>query len=254
MDYKKFTVKKLKLLIKEREIILPTSGSGKNGNIIKPDLIALLNNNTIKPKITLIDIPLGPTLQILDNLEPKDLIEICKTNTKFANICSDDNFWKKRLKKDFSLKVIIPSYRDLYMFNTNMDKQLHIFLNHYTQFKILNHTEQVIRYNNLKKTILGYDIKPNMPDNKKEILKGIITNDLIEIIDSSFFDDTEERWGELFESKIFSDDIIRIYNSLKGTSYKYDDILFYYDSEENDSEDEGEENDSEDEGEESEVY
>lgn len=50
MEYSKLTVKKLRSLIKGRWLEIPSSGSGKNGNIIRIDLINTLKYDDLLPK------------------------------------------------------------------------------------------------------------------------------------------------------------------------------------------------------------
>lgn len=70
-------------------------------------------------------------------------------------------------------------------------------------------------YESLKKLILKYKkyISYDMSNIAKKILKELIANDLLEIIDSKSIKDTDEFWSELYESRRFSSDILEIYNS-----------------------------------------
>ena len=66
---------------------------------------------------------------------------MCKTNKDFANICSDDHFWKKRLERDF--KQVYISYREQYEFQVSSNKKLYLFLSKFTNFDKLNYIEQM---------------------------------------------------------------------------------------------------------------
>ncbi len=243
MDWNKLTVKKLKLEIKKKGLIIPDNGSGKNGSIIKPDLVNLLKLD--KPlDIGISNMPLGPTLQILDNLKSKDLINICKTNKKFANICNDDKFWRIRYKRDFPHRYMA-NYREQYEFDSNANYIMIQYLKSSTNYIKYNLKHKQMLYNEMMKHMLKFKeyIHPNMDNQEKVIFKEYVVDLIQDIIperniENTFhnIDSLQEINIKLYEGKVFSFHLFGIYNRIMKTNHEYDDVLFS--EEDSNSEDE----------------
>ena len=240
MDYNKLTVKKLRDLIKKRSLELPTLGSGKYGNIIKADLVRLLE--TKEQGKTIDDLHLGPKLKILDILKPRDLINMCKTNKKFASICRGKNFWILRYKKDFPYtRFDTSSYLERYELRASMDFELYMFLR-YIGFNDYNYEKQLSLYNSIMELLESFKnyIKPNMSDQDKYIFKEYIVENIFEIIpydklmqsvdDSG---DLDEINNKLLEGRQYSLNLLKLYNNIEKKNYIYEDILYYKNSDKN---------------------
>ncbi len=68
---------------------------------------------------------------IVDKMPTESVIELCKTNKKFNAVCNED-FWKKRLKRDFKAKQ--PTNKELYVVyydDKNMNKYIRTFFKKY---------------------------------------------------------------------------------------------------------------------------
>ena len=68
---------------------------------------------------------------IVDKMPTESVIELCKTNKRFNAVCNDD-FWKKRLKRDFKAKQ--PTNKELYVVyydDKNMNKYIRTFFKKY---------------------------------------------------------------------------------------------------------------------------
>ena len=113
-NYSKFTVPKLKQLLKERNLSL----SGRKADLVK----RLEDEARSPPKTSLADIPPEVMIQVLLNLNDKDLATFsCRTYKRAAEVVADDSFWNDRIKHifDYNLskyKIQDLSYRDMYKF------------------------------------------------------------------------------------------------------------------------------------------
>ncbi len=135
--YSKMTVKKLQGLLRERKL----SPTGK-----KDVLISRLETNDTSPGIKaspkkqtsprrnaspikshIDEIPDELLLEILQNLNDKDLANTCRTDKRAAQLCKDNTFWKNRIKNIFDINLNITeednvTYETLYKFLKKNDK------------------------------------------------------------------------------------------------------------------------------------
>ena len=137
--YSKMNVKELKALLKERKLStigrkdelierLTRSDKPSFGRILSPKVSP---KKRVPPKpLPKIKIPLPQPIakipseflhEILLNLDDEELTNACKSHQRAANICRDDSFWYKRIKRkfDYDLKKYkdeSATYRDMYIF------------------------------------------------------------------------------------------------------------------------------------------
>ncbi len=104
-DFNQWLVADLKNLLLQYDI-LPTKGSGKNGNVIKADLLRAAKKikkdrynqintyDAINPNL-----PEDIMMEILLNADIKTIEQYCYTK-KYQKICNDVNFWKSLFDRD----------------------------------------------------------------------------------------------------------------------------------------------------------
>lgn len=117
-NFNTWLVADLKNLLLQYDI-LPTKGSGKNGNVIKADLLRAvkkLNKNlklydmpntfdkydipsAVIDKYDIPNLPEDIMMEILSNADIKTIHQYCYTK-KYQKICNDVNFWKSLFKRD----------------------------------------------------------------------------------------------------------------------------------------------------------
>ncbi len=124
-NYSKFTMVKLKQILKERNL----SRTGRKVNLIKrlEEDDKLSSRGNLSPRLqsstkkSLADIPIELVVNILLNLNDKDLASTCRTDKRATEVCADDSFWNYRIKHVFGYnlskyKIKDLSYRDMYKF------------------------------------------------------------------------------------------------------------------------------------------
>jgi len=106
---RKLTRGELETYMEDNNIPIPTQGSGKNGRIIKKDLIVTIDKSkkgTQKQRKipNLSDLPTDMYQIISDGLDTRSVLNLCETNKSFNEyICKNLFFWIGRLKKDFGV-------------------------------------------------------------------------------------------------------------------------------------------------------
>ena len=219
MDYNKLTVKKLRDLIKKRSLELPTKGkgSGKDGNIVKRDLVYLLEKGYKIKEKTVSD--LGPT-KVLLNLKLEDLI----------NVCRDERFLASRFKEDmyefisdinFLLKH---TYDDPTLSEYTLSEYT---LSKYTLLDIINN----INIEQLDNALLCISEKLQLHslNNKIKIINIIITNyfnnlsnDDKQLLVNSYESATQNKlddWSNIIQRPFFSNIITTRKNFKESFSY-----------------------------------
>ena len=104
-DFNQWLVADLKNLLLQYDI-LPTKGTGKNGNVIKADLLRAVKklklNDMLKNVIDKYDIPNLPEdimMEILSKADINTIEQYCYTK-KYQKICHDVNYWISLFERD----------------------------------------------------------------------------------------------------------------------------------------------------------
>lgn len=113
-SFEHWTVVELKNYLLQHDISMKDiEGSGKNGNVIKKDLIkavkkihrksSYINYSPIKTFIKsprksggqITNFPDEMIMELLNNMSLPEFIDFCSTNKKYHNICKNEQYWKR---------------------------------------------------------------------------------------------------------------------------------------------------------------
>ncbi len=167
-DFNTWLVADLKNLLLQYDI-LPTKGSGKNGNVIKIDLLRAAKKikkdrynqintyDAINPNL-----PEDIMMEILLNADIKTIEQYCYTK-KYQKICHDVNFWKSLFDRN-----------NLPLFETPTTTEEWINM-YYKMGNIINEVNLLLKLIN-KKRLNTFDIS-NIADDKYHILDIPIVKD-----------------------------------------------------------------------------
>ena len=63
-------------------------------------------------------VPRDVTIEMMLQLDAQSILNLCKTSTKFASICSLSLFWKRKIQKDYPQINIddVTEYKNLYLY------------------------------------------------------------------------------------------------------------------------------------------
>lgn len=241
MDYHKLTKKELTDKINKLDLDLPEYGSGKNGGIIKSDLISVLKSNTNEmifegEKRKFSDMSSDMMSIIAYKLSGEKLISYCQLNKKFAKVCSKEDFWIKKYKLDFNdyKKISKPlTIRQIYTFksrqNPKLIKLIQSFSNSYQYLSLKN---QIIYYNSALGMIKSLPV--NMADYwGTNMVKFDIVQEIVEFFHSSnpfeidfLTDDTIEDYvNNYIHDEPFLKRILSMYNDIMETDYTFEETF-----------------------------
>lgn len=231
MNYNLLTRKDL---VKKFELLglnLPEKGSGKNGGILKSDLISVLKSNTKKEEFS--DMSSDMMNLIAYKLSGKDLISFCQTNKKFTKVCVKEDFWAKKYKLDYGEIPKQLSIRQLYTFKAQKNSELIKYLLENTNYNDLNLYKQRKLYfealSEFKSFIFNYEevnddewdmynIKINILYKMKELLYGDI-HFLSDFGREGLLHESFEE--DFYDNKDFFKEVLSISNSITGLSLTY---------------------------------
>lgn len=246
MDYNKLNKMNWLKKIEELQLGVPESGSGKNGGILKSDLVDVLEKKVEIDNFSKMSEDM--IMKVAYGLSGETLLDYCKISKKFARICSKDYFWRKKYQLDFGEQIKIPKHITLkqrYIFKDNRIPELHELLLKYTDYGDLIFDGQVKRYNkaltefkiNIEDEDLDEDEYEGYSDTigHKPILIRHIRN-LSSIVTAIVFESLKYDIDYLDEEYIFRSDfeteyvqedkkilklLISVYNKIHNTNYYY---------------------------------
>jgi hypothetical protein len=175
-NFNKWTVSDLKNLLLQYDIT-DIKGSGKNGNVIKSDLIktvkkVLKNEQSYIEIHTDISLPMDVMAEIINISDVETIINLCQTSSMMKNQCNEA-FWHKIAdREEMPIKTNAKDWIKEYRNNLKevkvlmkMLKEMKIIVNMPEAYLYFNEWMNVIRYSNDK----GND--------KVYLINDVITNE-----------------------------------------------------------------------------
>lgn len=115
----------------------------------------------IKPNINYDDLPTFMKINILEQMEPKELFNFCKVNKSMKDICNDDNFWQHIFKITYRDRIYDKpsnmSWRQYYIDFFQYPYEVVTYISHgrfsgdrarnFTTRGHKNHAKRIERYN-----------------------------------------------------------------------------------------------------------